>query len=294
MQHAVGHTDEANGELGRATKRLRGSPPTNRGGPMRRVHEAPNGRRSPGSTLDKVTFDEALRTVLALAQALEGTDPEPAASATASGAVATAAAIDRRGNAHDTLSRALNDLGAGHTTKLAAVLVAGRNGVALSAAAGTVANQTNPPLADLTGLADFLQRGQSIAYATEFPIEQPLAKWTAWDPRNLVERAWLSFGRQLALSRPDDWDCFGMTDAPPSRQLTSLYLRASGRTWWSFRRLLDRPGPRAVEMARTDSAATLLARGSLTWLADARCFTEGRALRRALGAIRARLGACAC
>jgi hypothetical protein len=239
---------------------------------MRRVHEAPNGRRSPGSTLDKVTFDEALRTVVALAQALEGTDPEPAASATTSGAVAPAAALDRRGDAY----------------------VAGRNGVALSAAAGTAANQSNPPLADLTGLAEFLQRGQSIAYATEFPIEQPLTKWTEWDPRNLVERAWLSFGRQLALSRPDDWECFGMTDAPLSRQLTSLYLRASGRTWWSFRRRLDRPGPRVVEMARTNSAAKLLARGSLTWLSDAHCFTEGRALRRALGAIRARLGACAC
>jgi hypothetical protein len=261
---------------------------------MRPVHPGPNGGGGfRVNTLNEVTFDQALRIILGLAGALDGTGPEPAASATASGAIATAAAVDHCGNAHDALGRTLDGLGTEHTTKLAAVLVAGREGIALSAAASCVANGSNLSLPDQTSIGDFLRRGQSIAYATEFPIEQPLARWTEWEPQNLVERAWQSFGRQLALSRPDEWECFGLTDAPLSRQLTRLYLRASGRTWWSFRRLLDRPSPRVAERARAGSASTMLASGSLWWLANARCFTEGKALRRALSAVRARLGACA-
>lgn len=267
--------------------------PTQAEAPMRRVQQGPNGRGGVrGNALDEGTFEEALRTALGLAQALEGTRPEPAANATTSGALASAAAVDQFGNAHDALSRTLDRLGTEHASRLAAVMVAGRDGIALSAAASQITKEPTPRPVAQTGLADFLQRGQSIAYATEFPLERPLEKWSEWSPRNLVERAWLSFGRQLALSRPDEWECFGLTDAPLTRQLTRLYLRASGGTWWSFRRQLDRPSARVAEMARAGAASTLLACGSLTWFADARCFTEGRALRRALHAIRARLGAC--
>lgn len=243
-----------------------------------------------------VPFDEVLRHAIGLAQTVDGGEPEAAATARFQRARSPAAAVDRTRWWGEVLRFALEDLGEEALAKLLELARAGREGRALGAADEAVLAASDQStverlLADAPRLAEYLQRGQAVAYATEFDLDLPLGSWKDVAPQGLMERAWQSFGKQLAQSQPAEWSCFGVVDDGRRRRLTRLYLRLADRAWWSFRRGLDRPSPAFVEERRARAGAFVLAGTSMQTLADARCFTQGRALRRALRAIRARLGA---
>jgi hypothetical protein len=132
-----------------------------------------------------------------------------------------------------------------------------------------------------------------MACASGLDIEKPYAEWASAAPRQLEERVWLSFGRQLAMSRPEDWTCIGFVGVDEGEPLTKLYLRRGELGWWSFHSLLDRPSGAFVETqkraleSRRESGVTS---GSMQALARRTCRAEASALHRALQAIRARVG----
>jgi hypothetical protein len=202
--------------------------------------------------------------------------------------------------AQQRLASALRALPPEMALKLRTLMVAGRDGVGIhtvklnvtlgegDAAFDAMASDSseNGPL-----LAEYLRRGHALACAAGLDLERPMASWASAE-RDLEERAWLSFGRQLANSQPDDWQCLTFT-APGTQQIDKLYLRLGERAWWSFQALLDRPSVRAVnqqQRARNRGRSKAVAAPSLKAIAARSAVAEGRALRRAVRAIRARLG----
>lgn len=142
------------------------------------------------------------------------------------------------------------------------------------------------------GLIEHLRRGHALACAANMKLDEPLSEWHAQAPRDLDERAWLSFGKQLASSHPDDWRCLGILN-PRTKGLDKLYLKLGDSAWWSFQTVLDRPTLAGVESARRALAkrhskgiSTSTLQAVVGQLAGAR----GRALRRASKAIYARVG----
>lgn len=110
----------------------------------------------------------------------------------------------------------------------------------------------------------------------------------------LSERAWLSFARQLERAEPADWRCLAVIDESGNGILTKLYLQLSGKGWWSFRSLLDRPTPAMMERSRVAAKrrrSSSLRTLTLSEVADYPSEPSRRALQRALRAIRARLNA---
>lgn len=199
------------------------------------------------------------------------------------------------------LERALVGLDAEVALKLRTLMIAGRDGksigtvnvnmtVADGAAAFAVAaldSSENGPL-----LADYLRRGHALACATGLHLERPLSAWAAWVPSSLEERAWLSFGKQLATSSLDEWQCVGFVDAG-AQAISRLYLRLHEHAWWSFQNTLDRPSAVAVERqkrALTSRRSKGLSARSLSSLFPLLSTTRDRALLRAARAIRARVG----
>ena len=224
----------------------------------------------------------------------------PQAKASDVAVAATAAAGDVAG-ARQSLEQALEGLDAETALKLRTLMIAGRDVKSISdvntnmtladsksafAAAALDASQSGPLL------ADYLRRGHALACATALDLERPLAGWLSLVPGNLDERAWLSFGKQLAKADPNDWQCLAFVDAG-SGGISRLYLRLEEHAWWSFQSIMDRPSAASVEKQRralssrrskgmmTQSLSAIVAKLSLT---------EGRALRRAARAIRARVG----
>jgi hypothetical protein len=132
-----------------------------------------------------------------------------------------------------------------------------------------------------------------MACASGLDIEKPYTEWASAAPQQLEDRVWLSFGRQLAMSRPEDWSCIGFLGTEPGEPLTKLYLRRGELGWWSFHSLLDRPSAAVVETQkralerRRESAVTS---GAMQALAHRTCSAEAVALCRAVKAIRARVG----
>jgi hypothetical protein len=185
--------------------------------------------------------------------------------------------------------------------KLRTLMVAGRDGQSLVAAHAAMAPSDADAVAaakelssNASLLGDYLRQGHAIACATGFDLEKPLAEWPSAATHTLDERAWLSFGRQLAKSSPDDWKCLGVVDPQRTEQLTKLYVRLGDLAWWSFQAVLDRPSMASVELqkrALTRRRSKGVANGPLSLIADRSCAAEGRALRRAVKAIRARIGA---
>jgi hypothetical protein len=141
-------------------------------------------------------------------------------------------------------------------------------------------------------LLEYLRRGHAIACAAGIDLERPLEDWQARSPNDVDERAWLSFGKQLATSAPGEWQCLCVFD-PSTRELSKLYLRLNDRAWWSFQALLDRPTRAGVEKERRALARRRLKgvpASTLDGLAGRLGSARGRALRRAARAICARLG----
>jgi hypothetical protein len=189
----------------------------------------------------------------------------------------------------------LQDLSPEARSKLGIVMAAGRDGASLGAAhASTAASQqgTLGP-AELEGageqLGDYLARGYAIACATEFPLDVSLDRWSASESGELEERVWLRFGRQLASSPVEEWECVGAVGGSGER-LGQLYLRLGKAVWWSFGAVLDRPSPEMVRKEGRARSGRQSKLGPLRKVAERRCEPERRALRRALRAIRARIG----
>lgn len=252
------------------------------------------GAVSPVVLADKAITEAALRRVIQLALAMLP-DPRDAAKAEPQ----EAAAVPNE--ARRSLERALDDLEPEVALKLRTLMIAGRDGKSIgdvnvnmtlddskaAFAAAALDTSHNGAL-----LADYLRRGHALAWATALDIERPLASWAETMPHTLDERAWLSFGKQLAKSEPGDWQCLAFLDAR-TQGISSLYLRLAEHAWWSFQAVLDRPSAAAVEKhqrALTSRRSKGVAARSLASVASQLSSAQGRALRRAARAIRARLG----
>jgi len=203
-------------------------------------------------------------------------------------------------DAQQELNTLLRQLDPEMALKLRTLMIAGRDGqgvgkvkvnLSLSdAEAGFAAmaddSSQNGPL-----LVEYLRRGHAAACAAGVNLDGPLANWgPAAD--SLDERAWLSFGTQLATSKPEEWSCIGIV-GPGSRQISKLYLKLGDHAWWSFQAVLDRPTQAGVDKERRSLARRHLkgiATSTLEAIVGHLGNAEGRALRRAARAIQARIG----
>jgi hypothetical protein len=161
-------------------------------------------------------------------------------------------------------------------------------------------------------LAEYLRRGHALACAMGLDLEKPVSGWGALAPQTLDERAWLSFGKQLASAPPDEWQCMAFSE-PSGSTIARIYLKLPDHAWWSFQALLDRPSPaivtkekRAMGSKASKRVTSLTLKALAARLSDAppategratarraeptRAVAQGRALRRAARAIRARVG----
>lgn len=197
------------------------------------------------------------------------------------------------------LHRALAQLELEPRLKLWVLMAAGKKGEDVAAvSAAMVASESESASSPMalaaygSALAEHLQRGRTIAVATGLDLERPLASWSAGAAKSLDDRAWVSFARQLAMSQPGEWESFGVFSEQNPARLTTMYLRLTGKSWWSFRGVLDRPSSRTVERARKVQRARMLVGGEpLQRLVALSGAARGPALARAMRAIRARLGA---
>jgi hypothetical protein len=218
------------------------------------------------------------------------------------------------------LRRRLENLEPETALKVRTLMIAGREGRDVAAIRlETPLGESQTALTTADGdasdngalLADHLRRGHALACAAAINLESPLAAWGANHAATLDERAWLSFGRQLASSEPEDWQFLGCVE-PGGKEIIRLYVKLRDHAWWSFQSLLDRPSgacvtkeTRALASRRTkgvmaSSLRTLAAqfatapvpagKGSASVGAKRAPAPQGRALRRAARAIRARVG----
>jgi hypothetical protein len=214
---------------------------------------------------------------------------------------ASPALDSHRALAHEKLNAALAELDPETALKLRTLMVAGRDGRSIGAvninlsmsdteagfAAMAADSGENGPL-----LIDYLRRGHAMACAAGIDLETPLSEWHSQGNSNLDERAWVSFGKQLAASHPGDWKCMGIID-PSTRELGKLYLKLGDRAWWSFQAVLDRPTLAGVEKERralTKRRMKAVSTTTLEAFAGQLGGARGRALRRAGRAICARVG----
>ena len=214
---------------------------------------------------------------------------------------------DSDGEPHETsdaaararLTATLRDSDAETAQKLRRLMIAGRDGQSVAADQRHVSPSDTDAAAAIVatdcgenGLVESLLRGHAMACAAGINLERPLDDWQSHTADTLDERAWLSFGKQLAQSVPGDWQCLAIIESGTGG-LNKLYLKLEDHAWWSFQALLDRPTLREVEKERRSlsrrhfkgiSASTLEAVvGQLQQV-------QGRALQRAARAIRARVG----
>lgn len=202
------------------------------------------------------------------------------------------------------LLAALRELEPEMAAKIQALLLAGRDGqsVALAAVAPAPVSDGAQPFAAMTldpaesgpRLVDYLRRGHAIACAMDIDVDGPLASWRSPPAPDLDERAWLSFGKQLAGSNPEDWQGLGVPE-PSAQGFGKLYLKLGENAWWSFQALLDRPTSagmakerRALAKRRVKGVPVRTLDALVAQLGSAG--GQGRALRRASRAIRARVG----
>jgi hypothetical protein len=194
--------------------------------------------------------------------------------------------------AREGLAALLHDLQPEARAKLRIVMTAGRDGVSLGSAHASVsAAQQGLGGSELESvgneLGDYLARGHAIACATQFQLDASLDRWSASESGELEERVWLRFGKQLAATPPEEWECLG---AVAGERLAQLYLRLGKAAWWSFGAVLDRPSPETVRKDGRGRSGRHSKLGPLRKVAERRCEPDRRALRRALRAIRARTG----
>lgn len=196
---------------------------------------------------------------------------------------------------HEELASWLHELQPEARSKLRVVMAAGRDRSSLASAHASVSASAQGALAaselESAGdkLGDYLARGYAIACATQFPLDTALERWSASERGELEERVWLRFGRQLASSTPEEWECLGAIGAS-GEGLAQLYLRLGEAVWWSFGAVLDRPSREMVRKEGRSRSTRHSKLGRLRNVAERRCDPKRRALRRALRAIRARIG----
>jgi len=206
-----------------------------------------------------------------------------------------------RARALERLTTSLQGLEPETALKIRTLMIAGRDGqnigvvdthVSLSDAGAAFAimaadSSENGPL-----LIEYLRRGHALACAAGIDLEQPLAEWQGRSADDIAERAWLSFGRQLAASTARDWQCVGIIDGS-SQSLSKLYLKLGDRAWWSFHAMIDRPtvaGLAKERKAHARGRSRSIVATSLDAIAGKLDSLHGRALQRAARAIRARIG----
>lgn len=204
-------------------------------------------------------------------------------------------------SARDQLAAAFRGLEPEMALKLRTLMVAGRDGQSIGAVNVNLSlsdadagfafmaddSSDNGPL-----LSEYLRRGHAIACATGINLDGPLADWQSASSSDLGERAWLSFGKQLANSSPADWQCIGIVEQR-AQGFSKLYLRLGQHAWWSFRAVLDRPTAAGVERERRALAKRRfkgVSTHSLDALVAQFAGAQGRALQRAGRAICARVG----
>jgi hypothetical protein len=189
----------------------------------------------------------------------------------------------------------LGDLLPEARSKLAIVMMAGRGGLGIGSAHAGMSAAARSALGisrlESAGdeLGEYLARGHAIACATQFDLEAPLDRWSVSESSELEERAWLRFGKQLAISSPENWECLGAGGGCGER-LARLYLRVGKAVWWSFGAVLDRPSREMVRKDGWSRSGQHSKLGSLQSVVVQRWEPERHALQRALRAIRARVG----
>jgi hypothetical protein len=202
--------------------------------------------------------------------------------------------------ARDQLAATLRELDPETALKIRTLLIAGRDGQIIT---GTGASASLADAgADMASMADSVEkgpllaehllRGHAIACAVGIDLDKPLTEWQSRSAEGLDERAWLSFGKQLASSGPGDWQCLAVVEAG-TQGLSKLFLKLGDRAWWSFQAQLDRPTLAGVEKERRALARRRLKgipSNTLETLVSRLGTAQGRALRRAGRAICARIG----
>jgi hypothetical protein len=247
------------------------------------------------------SFDGVVRRVLGFSRAAELEAAVPARRA-ANRRSAALAAGDGGGAspAFDALNLFVRSLDHETRGKLRALMQAGREAQALPEAAAVSsesagADGTREPdlFASGTPALQDLQRGHAVACATEFDLELELSRWVKVGERaSLDERVWLRFGRELALSRLEEWSCQAVCDS--RGQLEKLYLRRGQNAWWSFGALIDRPSGRELLGQRSAKGRSALVNLSLQAAFARSRRADLRAVDRASMAMSARLGAGGC
>jgi hypothetical protein len=264
-------------------------------------------RRTNARPAQPSTCETALARVVELAQSAGADTREtrrtlPSGRARPGDGEGTAPALETsRANARELLNAAFRELEPEIALKLRTLMIAGRDGqnigavnVNLSLSDDVAAFAIMAADSSDNGLllVDYLRRGHALACAAGIDLDKPLSEWQAQSTQELDERAWSSFGKQLASSRPDDWQCLGIVEKG-TPGLSKLYLKLGDLAWWSFQSVLDRPTLAGVEKDRRELArrqvkgvSTNTLEGIVGQLGSA----QGRALRRAARAIRARVG----
>lgn len=251
-----------------------------------------------GHQVREDTFAKELRRVIELARASTTTTQAPGTD----GVTGEAEAVPAWAAAHEVsavprmgMLLELSKLDGPIAMKLAALLLAGRDARDIGGMVASLEREQKFWFSahvlgeDYGTLADHLQRAEAIAHATAFDLEAPIASWGSVAVEGLHSRVWSSFGRQLARSEPSEWSCFATGDEKVHR----LYLRLPDKGWWSFCTVLDRPSAAAVRRAQARPAQAKHRwppLGPLENVIGLPVARESRILRRALRAIRARLG----
>ena len=239
------------------------------------------------------SFDGVMRRVLGFSRASGMEQPGPAGRK-----------VSRKPASPEPTFEALNffvrSLDGEMKDKLRTVMRAGREAQTLPAAHADFTRDNlavQGTLPDLFGggavALQELQRGHAVACATGFDLE---AKWARWgslaESGSLDARVWLRFGRELALSSPEEWSCLAVVDTRD--QVDKLYLKRGERGWWSYDTLIDRPSAREVAKRRTARGAGYgkIVSLPLSALLGRQCRADRVAARRAMRALSARLGFC--
>jgi hypothetical protein len=250
--------------------------------------------------------EDALASVIARARALaEDTHATrqhlPSGRSRPGGEAASAPSDVHTDDARAQLTAALGELDPETALKIRQLMIAGRDGQSVANVKLNVSlvdadsafsimaadSGENGPL-----LIEYLLKGHAIACASGIDLDRPLAEWRSRSADNLEERAWLSFGKQLANSAAADWQCFAIMD-PGTQGISKLYVKLGDRAWWSFQAQLDRPTLRGAEKERRALVRRRfkgISSNDLEALVLKLNGVQGRALRRAARAICARVG----
>jgi hypothetical protein len=225
---------------------------------------------------------------------------QTSASARSRQAAPAASSGDSSADALEQLAVTLRELDPETAIKIRTLMVAGRDGQSIGGPSAISQADAGADLASVVAssgesgalLAEHLLRGHAIACAIGIDLERPIAEWQSRSSDDLDERAWLSFGKQLASSVPDEWQCLAIVE-PGTQGLSKLFLKLGDRAWWSFQAQLDRPTLAGVEKERRALARRRLKgipSNTLEALVGRLGSVQGRALRRASRAICARVG----